>query len=90
MENRIKMAFEGWASQFENIPTWRPEIYTKDGQIYLDECCLGDANKKIEALEIVNEGITVYWDEEGKSIVTVNWEYGKEPQMGSIDFISEE
>lgn len=83
MIKRLNMAFDGWASQFENIPDWRPEITTKDNEILLDGQLLGHVNQKIESINIDIEVVIVYW-EDSTSLIYINWPYKDKPKIDEI------
>lgn len=85
MKKRLKMAFDGWASQFENPPAWRPKIKIINNQVFIDKHLLGIADTECSAMEIGIGSIVVYGDKitDTKTIV-IEWPDNAEPYIKEI------
>lgn len=79
------MAFDGWASQFENPPEWRPNIEIKNNFLYLDGHLLKPSNKKASAISIDIAHIRIYWSNINEiSLISIEWPYEAEPYIKKI------
>lgn len=85
MKKRLEMAFDGWASQFENPPAWRPELKIVENHVFIDDQLLGIPSSDCSAIEIQVGHIIVYGEKcaDTKTIV-IEWPYNEEPFIKEI------
>lgn len=89
MKQRLKMTFDGWAAQYENIPSWRPKIKENDTGVFLDEHCVCKDDEKIVSISIKEQVISIYLEnnvtgKERKILVCIEWPHAKEPYIKEI------
>lgn len=83
--DRLLMLFDGWAAQFDEMPTRRPEItVSENGVLFLDNQLLFNCDTEIEAALIDVEYIILYVQPEGKRVIAFDWHDDSEPVVGEI------
>lgn len=86
-EKRLQKLFDGWIAQFENMPDYKPDIQTKDGEIFVDEQPLCNIEAKFVGAGIDVEGIVLYTiqdDKEFKLLLNIEWQDGSQPFVKEI------